>query len=110
MLCNAMVQIQEIYYPPRDVFALNTWKYRPGCISFFVYSGASISWITSVNNFRFFTNISETMLPINMYYISLERLLYSASAHVCCIKIHPEIKELLKVKIEVFIFTVACAF
>ena len=28
----------------------------------------------------------------------LERLIYSASAHVCCIKIHAEIKELLQVK------------
>ena len=23
-----------LYYPPRDVFALNTGKYRPGCIFF----------------------------------------------------------------------------
>ena len=44
------------------------------------------------------TNISETMLPTNMYYISLERSFYSASGHVCCIKIHAEIKELLQVK------------
>ena len=84
-------------------------KYRPGCI-FFVYNGACVSWITSVNNFRSFTYISETMLSINMYYISLERSLYSASARVCCIKIHAEIKELLQVKDEVFVVTVACAF
>ena len=64
----------------------------------FVYNGASMTWITCVNNFQFFTNISETMLPTNMYYISLERLLYSASACVFCIKIHAEIKELLQVK------------
>ena len=48
------------YYPPRDVFALNTGKYRPGCI-FFVYTGAPVLWILSVINFRFFNNISESM-------------------------------------------------
>ena len=25
------------YYPPRDIFALNTGKYRPGYIYFFIY-------------------------------------------------------------------------
>ena len=55
--------------------------------------------ITSVNNFCFFTNISEIMLPTDMYYISLERSFYSASACVCCIKIqNAEIKALLQVK------------
>ena len=49
-----------IYYPPRDVFALNTGKYRLGCI-FFVYTGAPVLWILSVINFRFFNNISESM-------------------------------------------------
>ena len=49
-----------IYYPPRDVFALNTGKYRPGCI-FFVYTGAPVLWILSVINFRFCNNISESM-------------------------------------------------
>ena len=48
------------YYPPRDVFVLNTGKYRPGCI-FFVYTSAPVLWIMSVNNFRFFNNISESM-------------------------------------------------
>ena len=72
-------------------------KYRPGCI-LFVYNGASVPWITCVNNFRYFTNISETMLPPNMYYISLEKLLYSTSARVSCITIDAEIKELLQVK------------
>ena len=67
-------------------------------IFFSVYDGASLPWITCVNNFRFFTNISITMLPTNMYYISLERSLYRASASVYCIKIHVEIKELLEVK------------
>ena len=64
----------------------------------FVYNGTFVPWIMSVNNFRFFTNILKSMLAINMYYMSLERLFYSASAHVCCIKIHAEIKELLQVK------------
>ena len=50
----------DFYYPPRDVFALNTGKYRPGCI-FFVYTGAPVLWILSVINFRFFNNISESM-------------------------------------------------
>ena len=48
------------YYPPRDVFALNTGKYRPGCI-FFVHTCAPVLWIMSGNNFRFFNNISESM-------------------------------------------------
>ena len=52
--------ILAIYYPPRDVFALNTGKYRPGCI-FFVHTGAPVLWIMSGNNFRFFNNISESM-------------------------------------------------
>ena len=52
--------VPGVYYPPRDVFALNTGKYRPGCI-FFVYTGAPVLWILSVINFRFFNNISESM-------------------------------------------------
>ena len=84
------------YYPSQDVFALNMGKYRWVCI-FFVYT--SILWIISVNSFQFFTNILETICPTYMYHISLERLFfYSASAHVCCIKIHGEIKELLQAK------------
>ena len=65
----------------------------------------------SVNNFRFFTNISETMCPTNMYHISLERSFYSASAHVCCIKIHVEIKKLLQVNNwSFYIQKIVCAF
>ena len=48
--------------------------------------------IISVNNFRFSNSISETMLPIDMYNISLERSFYSASDRVSCIKIHAEIR------------------
>ena len=87
-------QGMTFYYPPRDVFALNTGKYRPGCI-FFVYTSAPVLWIMSVNNFRFFNNISES---ISMYYISLERCSFSASAHVSYIKIYSEIMEILQVK------------
>ena len=59
----------------------------------------------------FFSNIFETMLHTSMSYTSFERPFYSASASVCCIKIHAEMNELYcKLKIEVFIFTVACAF
>ena len=89
--------IYLIYYPPRDVFALNTGKYRPGCI-FFVYTGAPVLWIMSVKNFRFFNNISESMQLTNMYNMSLERCYYSASADVCCIKILAEMTEILQVK------------
>ena len=86
-----------IYYPPCDVFALNTGKYRPGCI-FFVYTGAPVLWIMSGNNFRFFNNISESMYLTNMYNISLERCSYSASTRVNYIKIHAAIIEILQVK------------
>ena len=71
-------------------------KYRPGCI--FLYTGDPVLRIMSENNFHFFTNISESMCPTNMYHISLERSFYNASAHVCCIKIHAKIKKLLQVK------------
>ena len=40
-----------------------------------IYNGTSVPWIIRVNNFRFLNNISETMLPTNMYNISLERSL-----------------------------------
>ena len=55
-------------------------------------------WIISVNSFRFFNNISETLLSANIYYTSLERPFHSASARVCCIKIHAEMTEILQVK------------
>ena len=71
--------------------------YREGYI-LFVYNSASVPWINSVTNFRFFTNISETVLPTNMYYISLKRSFYSTSARVCCIKVHAEMNEILQVK------------
>ena len=38
------------------------------------------------------------MQLINMYNISLKRYSYSTSAHVCCIKIHAKLKDLLQVK------------
>ena len=44
------------------------------------------------------------MLPTNIYYISLERSLYSASARVSGIKIHAEIKELLQLASQRLIF------
>ena len=75
--------------------------YGAGCI-FFVYTAALVPWIISVNNFRFSNNISETMLPIDMYNISLERSFYSASDRVSCIKIHAEMKALLQVKVLTF--------
>ena len=91
------LQLHTLYYPPRDVFALDTGKYRPGCI-FFVYTGAPVLCIMSVKNFRFFNNISESMQLTNMYNMSLERCYCSVSADVCCIKIHAEMTEILQVK------------
>ena len=41
------------YYPPCDIFALNTGKYRPESI-FFLYTGTLVLWIMSVNNLHFF--------------------------------------------------------
>ena len=73
-----------------------------GTLLLFVYTGALVPWIISVNNFRFSNNISETMLPIDMYNISLERSFYSASDRVSCIKIHAEMKALLQVKVLSF--------
>ena len=91
----------SFYYPPRHVFDPYMGIYGAGCI-FFVYTGALVPWIISVNNFRFSNNISETMLPRDMYNISLERSFYSASDCVSCIKIHAEIKALLQVKVLSF--------
>ena len=69
------------YYPAGAVFDQYRGKYRGGYI-LFVYNGASVPWIISVNNFWFFTNILETRLPTNMYYISLEWSFYSTSTRV----------------------------
>ena len=65
---------------------------------FFVYTGAPVLWIMSVKNFRFFNNISESMQLTNMYNMLLERCYCSASADVCCIRIHAEMTEILQVK------------
>ena len=59
-----------VYYPPYAVFDPYMGIYRAG-YNFFVYNAASVLWIISVNNFQFFTNIADTMQPVN--YISLER-------------------------------------
>ena len=45
-----------------------------------------------------------------MYYITLERSLYSASAGVYCIKIHAEMAEKSQVKDQGFIFTGATVY
>ena len=71
------------YCPPRTVLNLYRGIYGTGYI-LFVYNGT--------------TNISETMLTTNKCHISLERSFYSASAHVCCIKIHAEMNELFQAK------------
>ena len=39
--CVSLARYTELYYPPRNVFVLNTGKYRPGCI-IFVYTGAPV--------------------------------------------------------------------
>ena len=71
----------------------------------FVYNGATLTWINSVNNFRFFINISKTLQLTNIHYILLERSFNRASAGICCIKIHAEIAEKLQDKDRGFIFT-----
>ena len=55
-----------------------------------------MGYIFFVNNdtsVRFFTNISETMYTVKLFYILLERSLSSASAHICYIKIQTEMAE-----------------
>ena len=78
-------------------------------IYIFLYSSATRPWIISMNNFRCFTNISESRLPTNMYYISLERS-YCASACFCCIKINAEMAEKPQVKHGIFMFTGASVY
>ena len=95
------------YYPPCVVFDLYTGIYGVGFF-LFVYNSASVPWITCVENFRFLANISETMLPTNMYYISLERSLYSTSAGVSCIKIHAEIKRYYIILLSSFVIYFFC--
>ena len=60
-----------IYYPLCAVF--DPYRIYGAGYILFVYNGATVPWITSINNFRFFINILDTVLPTNMYYISLER-------------------------------------
>ena len=36
-LVTTFYENKHFYYPPRDVFALNTGKYRPGCIFFCIH-------------------------------------------------------------------------
>ena len=68
-------------------------------IYFCIQLRASVSWIISVNNFYFFSYISDTMFPTNICYISSEiSSFYSASVHFCCIKIHAEMAEKSQVK------------
>ena len=66
----------NMYYPPRDIFALNTGKYRAGCI-FFLYT--------------FFQQYLGKYVTYK--YVSLDRSFYSTSARVCSIKINAEIKS-----------------
>ena len=68
-------------YPPHAVLDPYRGIYGAEYI-LFVYNSASVPWITSVSNFWFFRNISETMLPTNMHYISLETSFYSVSTDV----------------------------
>ena len=48
------------YYPPRDIFDPYRGIYGAGYI-LFLYNGASVPWIMSVNNFWFLNNILESM-------------------------------------------------
>ena len=87
----------SFYYPPQAIFDPYRRIYRAGSI-LFVYNDASVPWIISVNNFRFFTHILEIMQLTNTYYISLERSFHSASARLCCIKIQTEMDEKSQIK------------
>ena len=78
-----------IYYPLHVVFDPYRGLYRVGYI-LFLYNGVSIT--------SSFSPISQKLIPTNMYYISLERYSYSASTHVCYIKCHAEMTEILQVK------------
>ena len=62
---------EKIYYPLCVIFDPYRGIYGAGYI-LFVYNDASVPWITSVNKFRFFTNILETNLPTNMFCRSLK--------------------------------------
>ena len=53
-----------------------------------------VQWVITVNNFRFLSNILETMSTAYMYYISLERSFYNVSTPFCCFKIHTEMAKL----------------
>ena len=76
------------YYPLHVVFD----PYRGNTEQDIFYLYITVPWINCVNNIRFFTNISETVLPTNMYDISLKRSFNSTSACVLhknlCFYIH----------------------
>ena len=84
--------VMVLYDPLRTVFDPYRGIYIAGYISF-VHNGVYVPWISSVNSFQFFTDISETMPPTNMYYISFERSFNKASSPFCCIKNHAEMVE-----------------
>ena len=71
----------------------------------FLYYGASVPWITSVNNFQLVTNILETMSPRNMYYVSLERFFAVLLLVFVAYKIHAEMTEILPVKDWKFLYS-----
>ena len=50
------------YYPPRAVHDLYTGIYRVGYV-LFVYNGAFVPWIISVNNFQFTLSRSAVKRP-----------------------------------------------
>ena len=54
----------NINYPQIVIFNLYRRIYGEGYI--FFYYGASVPWVMSVNNFRVFSNISETIQPTDM--------------------------------------------
>ena len=80
------------YYPPQAVFDPYRGIYSVG------YVFCIQRHLRTMDNVWYSSNILEIMLPITIYYISLKRSFYSASAHFCCIKIHEEMAKKSQVK------------
>ena len=76
------------YYPPHPVFDLYIRIHRAGYI-LFVYNGATIIWIISVNNFRFFTTFFGNYVT-NKYVLYIIRKVFKQC--FCSVVLHKNIK------------------
>ena len=70
-----------IYYPPGAVYDRYRGIYRTGYV--FLYTSVPPYHELVSASAKFFINISETMSPTNMYYISLPRSFYRSPAYYC---------------------------